>query len=102
MFLLSGRALGMIGAVTQMARDLQPSAVVLEDVDLVAEDRDYMNESGPVLFEVLDARDGAAADADLAFLLTTNPADVGADGFREGGDRTGLSNLGAVAPKGSI
>lgn len=75
-FLLSGRSLGLIGTVTQMARDLQPSAVVLEDVDLVAADRDYMQESGPLLFELLDAMDGAAADADLLFLLTTNRADV--------------------------
>jgi len=74
--LLSSRALGMIGAVTALARELQPAVVVLEDVDLVAEDRGYGPGSSPVLFELLDAMDGAAADADLLFLLTTNRADL--------------------------
>lgn len=74
--LLSGRTLDMIGAVTDLARQLQPSAVVLEDVDLVAEDRGFGHGSSPVLFELLDAMDGAAADADLLFLLTTNRADL--------------------------
>jgi ATP-dependent 26S proteasome regulatory subunit len=32
--------------------------------------------ANPVLFELLDAMDGAAPDADLLFLLTTNRADV--------------------------
>jgi len=75
-FMLSGRSLDLIGEVTKMARELQPSVVVLEDVDLVAEERDYMEGSGPILFELLDAMDGAAADADLLFLLTTNRADL--------------------------
>ena len=75
-FLLSGRALPLIGMVTELARELQPSAVVLEDVDLVAEDRGYGDGASPVLFELLDAMDGAAADADLLFLLTTNRADL--------------------------
>lgn len=74
--LLSGRSLHMVGAITGLARDLQPSVVVLEDVDLVAEDRAYGPGSNPVLFELLDAMDGAAADADLLFLLTTNRADL--------------------------
>ncbi|MCA1712932.1 MAG: ATP-binding protein [Actinobacteria bacterium] len=74
--LLSGRTLHLIGAVTDMARQLQPSAIVLEDVDLVAEDRGFGPGSSPVLFELLDAMDGAAADADLLFLLTTNRADL--------------------------
>jgi hypothetical protein len=74
--LLSGRSLTLIGAVAGLARDLQPAVVVLEDVDLVAEDRGYGPGSSPVLFELLDAMDGAAADADLLFLLTTNRADL--------------------------
>ena len=73
---LTGRALIGVGAVTEMARDLQPSVVVLEDVDLVAEDRSMGPRSSPVLFDLLDAMDGAAADADLLFLLTTNRADL--------------------------
>ena len=74
--LLSGRTLHMIASVTELARELQPAAVVLEDVDLVAEDRGFGPGSSPVLFELLDAMDGSAADADLLFLLTTNRADL--------------------------
>ena len=74
--MLSGQALGMIGLVAQLARDLQPAVVVLEDVDLVAEDRGHGPGPSPVLFELLDAMDGAAPDADLLFLLTTNRADL--------------------------
>jgi ATPase family associated with various cellular activities (AAA) len=73
---LTGRALIAVGPVTELARDLQPSVVVLEDVDLVAEERTMGPRSSPVLFDLLDAMDGAAADADLLFLLTTNRADL--------------------------
>ena len=74
--MLSGQSLHAVGPITTMARDLQPSVVVLEDVDLVAEDRGYGPGPSPVLFTLLDAMDGAAADADLLFLLTTNRADL--------------------------
>jgi ATPase family associated with various cellular activities (AAA) len=74
--ILTGRALIGVGAVTELARDLQPAVVVLEDVDLVAEDRSLGPASSPVLFDLLDAMDGAAPDADLLFLLTTNRADL--------------------------
>lgn len=73
---LTGRALHAIGAVAELARDLQPAVVVLEDVDLVAEDRSFGPGASPVLFDLLDAMDGAAPDADLLFLLTTNRADL--------------------------
>jgi len=74
--MLSGQSLHAVGMITQMARDLQPSVVVLEDVDLVAEDRGFGPGANPVLFSLLDAMDGAASDADLLFLLTTNRADL--------------------------
>ncbi len=73
--MLSGMALQLIGLATQTARALQPSIVVLEDCDLVAEQRDHFH-SSPLLFEVLDALDGLAADSDVVFLLTTNRAEV--------------------------
>jgi DNA polymerase III delta prime subunit len=73
---LTGRALAAVGSVTELARALSPSVVVLEDVDLVAEERTMGPRSNPVLFDLLDAMDGAAGDADLLFLLTTNRADL--------------------------
>jgi cell division protease FtsH len=75
-FVLTGRALRAIGAASEMARELQPSVLVLEDVDLVAEERTRGPGSSPVLFDLLDAMDGSAGDADLLFLLTTNRADL--------------------------
>jgi hypothetical protein len=73
---LTGRSLGAVGSVTELARALQPAVVVLEDVDLVAADRSFGPGGSPVLFDLLDAMDGAAADADLLFVLTTNRADL--------------------------
>jgi SpoVK/Ycf46/Vps4 family AAA+-type ATPase len=73
---LTGRALHAVGSVAEIARDLQPAVVVLEDVDLVAEERGFGPGASPVLFDLLDAMDGAAPDADLLFVLTTNRADL--------------------------
>ena len=73
---MTGRALHAIGPAAELARELAPSSIVLEDVDLVAEDRSFGPGSSPVLFDLLDAMDGAAVDADLLFLLTTNRADL--------------------------
>ena len=74
--LLTGRALHAVGSAAELARDLQPAVMVLEDVDLVAEDRSFGPGSSPVLFDLLDAMDGAAPDADLLFVLTTNRSDL--------------------------
>src|SRR6202034_2348931 len=57
---LTRRALVAVGAVTEMARALAPAVMVLEDVDLVAEERTMGPRSNPVLFDLLDAMDGAA------------------------------------------
>jgi ATP-dependent 26S proteasome regulatory subunit len=73
--ILSGDSLGLIEPACALARDLEPAMVVLEDVDLVAQDRMF-DGSGPVLFELLNEMDGLAADADILFLLTTNRPDV--------------------------
>jgi ATP-dependent 26S proteasome regulatory subunit len=50
--------------------------VVLEDVDLIAMDRDFSDGANPLLFTLLDAMDGVGADADVTFVLTTNRADI--------------------------
>jgi ATP-dependent 26S proteasome regulatory subunit len=70
--LLSGGSLQFIHDAAKIARAHQPAIVVLEDCDLVAEDRSFGPFPKPLLFEVLDALDGIDADADVAFLLTTN------------------------------
>jgi hypothetical protein len=73
---LTGRVLSAVGIVAEIARDLAPSVMVLEDVDLVAEDRTFGMGANPVLFDLLDAMDGAAPDADLLFVLTSNRVDL--------------------------
>ena len=74
--LLTGQGIGLVGAACGLARMLQPALVVLEDCDLVAEERGHHRGSNPLLFEVLDHMDGMAADADVAFVLTTNRPDL--------------------------
>ena len=74
--LLTGRSIRFIDQAAALARRLQPSMVVLEDVDLVATDRDYTPDGNPLLFSLLDAMDGVGADADVTFVLTTNRADI--------------------------
>ena len=74
--LLTGRGQGLIERSCAWARMLQPSIVILEDVDLVAEERTSRGCAGPLLFELLNQMDGLADDADILFLLTTNRPEI--------------------------
>lgn len=69
--LMTGPAMRKIDYAVALARKLQPSVVVIEDVDLIAEDRGHY-ETSPLLFSLLDAMDGITGDADVTFILTTN------------------------------
>jgi hypothetical protein len=73
---LSGDALGYIKQACSIARTLQPAMIVVEDVDLVAQQRDMYEGSAPLLFMLLNEMDGLDEDADVVFLLTTNRADL--------------------------
>lgn len=70
--LLTGPSIRFIAEAAEVARALQPSIVVLEDVDLVAGDRSMHYGPQPLLFSILDALDGLDGDADVTFVLTTN------------------------------
>ena len=74
--LLTGRSLGLIEQSCRIARLLEPSVVVIEDVDLVAQDRERAGSSSPLLFELLNQMDGLSEDARVLFLLTTNRPEV--------------------------
>jgi AAA+ superfamily predicted ATPase len=75
--LTTGRGMGMIQAVAQMARLLAPAMVVLEDVDLIAQERGQpFQATGPLLFELLNEMDGLRDDCDVIFVLTTNRVDM--------------------------
>ncbi len=73
---LSGHALRWIAEACSVAGTLQPSVVVIEDVDLIAEDRGARLGQHQLLFQLLNEMDGLGEDADVTFLLTTNRPDL--------------------------
>jgi len=73
--LMTGQALGAVGMSIDLATALQPAMVVLEDVDLVAMDRE-LKSTNAILFELLNGMDGLDEDHDVMFVLTTNRADL--------------------------
>jgi hypothetical protein len=93
---LSGRALGMLDQAAALARRLTPSVLVIEDVDLIAEDRSGHHQSSPLLFELLNRIDGVDADADVTFVLTTNRV---AEMERALVDRPGRVDLAVEVPR---
>jgi hypothetical protein len=75
--ILTGPALGFVSEACAIARDLQPAMVILEDVDLVAQERTEMALGATsLLFQLLNEMDGIGEDADVIFVLTTNRADL--------------------------
>jgi hypothetical protein len=75
--ILTGAALGLISEACAIARDLQPAMVILEDVDLVAQERTMMGLGATsLLFQLLNEMDGIGEDADVIFVMTTNRADL--------------------------
>ena len=73
---LSGNTLHLIAQACSVARTLQPAMIIVEDVDLIAEERGMHSGEQPLLFQLLNEMDGLAEDADVVFLLTTNRADL--------------------------
>ncbi len=75
--LLTGHSVGMLEPSCKIARLLQPATIILEDVDLVAEERTHQDIGcNALLFDLLNQMDGLADDADILFLLTTNRPDI--------------------------
>ncbi|MGH2562578.1 MAG: AAA family ATPase [Thermomicrobiales bacterium] len=75
--LTTGFGMGLLRLVAQLARSLAPAMVVLEDVDLIAEERGMsFSRTGPLLFELLNEMDGLRDDSDVIFVLTTNRPDT--------------------------
>lgn len=76
--LLTVRGLGAIEKACSLARALEPSVMLIEDIDLVAEERTRPGAActTPLLFELLNEMDGLSEDMDVLFLLTTNRPDV--------------------------
>ena len=71
--LITAEQVGLLGPYMTLARLLQPSIVVIEDVDLIASDRDDMGTcEESLLNKLLNEMDGLKEDADILFVLTTN------------------------------
>jgi ATP-dependent Clp protease adapter protein ClpS len=72
--IITAGQIALLGTYMNLARLLQPSMVVIEDVDLIARDREMMG--GPceesLLNRLLNEMDGLKEDADILFVLTTN------------------------------
>ena len=92
---ISGRALDRIKEACSVARTLQPAAVVVEDVDLIAEERTARPGEHPLLFQLLNEMEGLNSASDVMFLLTTNRADLLEPALAE---RPGRVDLAAELP----
>jgi ATP-dependent Clp protease adapter protein ClpS len=71
--IITAAQVALLAQYMNLARLLQPAMVVIEDVDLIARDRNRM---GPceesLLNALLNEMDGLKEDADILFILTTN------------------------------
>lgn len=74
--ILSASALRFVQEACAIARDLQPSMLIIEDVDLIGEERGAHPGQNPLLFQLLNEMDGLRDDIDVTFVLTTNRVDV--------------------------
>ncbi len=96
-FVLSGVAMiQWLRATAALARRLEPSVVVVEDVDLIAHDRSMTMSGNPALFELLDEMDGIGSEADVTFVLTTNRVDTMEEALAQ---RPGRVDLAVEIPK---
>lgn len=72
--LISAEQVGLLGEYVTLARFLQPSIIIIEDVDLIARDRASMRDvhSEILLNKLLNEMDGLKEDCEILFILTTN------------------------------
>ncbi|PAW77012.1 MAG: hypothetical protein B9S32_12985 [Verrucomicrobia bacterium Tous-C9LFEB] len=73
-FLINAEQVALMDHYIQLARFLQPAAIVIEDADLIARSRTSMNSpcEESLLNKLLNEMDGLREDAQLLFILTTN------------------------------
>jgi hypothetical protein len=75
--LVTAEQVGLLGEYFRLARFLQPSMMVIEDVDLIARERTQMRDGGEevLLNKLLNEMDGLREDSEVLFILTTNRPD---------------------------
>ena len=73
-FLITAEQVKLLSDYMTLARLLQPSLVVIEDVDLIARERESHDNpaSEGLLNKLLNEMDGLREDAAIVFILTTN------------------------------
>lgn len=75
-FLVAAEEIRHLREYATLARALQPAVIVIEDVDLIAEDRNTGNPAQSLLNQLLNEMDGLQEDAEILFILTTNRPEV--------------------------
>jgi len=71
--IITAAQVALLAHYMNLARLLQPAMVVIEDVDLIARDRNRMGPCEESLLNgLLNEMDGLKQDADILFILTTN------------------------------
>ncbi|MBV8073076.1 MAG: 26S protease regulatory subunit [Acidobacteriaceae bacterium] len=75
--LVTAEQVALLDEYFKLARFLQPSMMVIEDVDLIARERTRMHGVGEeaLLNKLLNEMDGLREDAQVLFILTTNRPD---------------------------
>jgi ATP-dependent 26S proteasome regulatory subunit len=77
--LVTAEQVMLLGEYFRLVRFLQPSLIVIEDVDLIGRERTHMHGGGGeiLLNQLLNEMDGLREDAEVLFILTTNrPAEI--------------------------
>lgn len=72
--IITAEQVGQLDRYFQLARFLQPSMLVIEDIDLIARSRDELRGicDEATLNKLLNEMDGLREDAEILFILTTN------------------------------
>jgi ATP-dependent 26S proteasome regulatory subunit len=75
--LITAEQVGLLGEYFRLARFMQPAMMIIEDVDLIAREREHMQNPGQevLLNKLLNEMDGLREDAEVLFILTTNRPD---------------------------
>lgn len=75
--LITAEQVGLLGEYFRLARFMQPSIMVIEDVDLIARQRTDMRTGSEevLLNSLLNEMDGLREDSEVLFILTTNRPD---------------------------
>lgn len=71
-FLMRAEQMGKLQEYMLLARLMQPSVVIIEDVDLIATQRTTEGHNLPLLNRLLDEMDGLTEETEVLFILTTN------------------------------